>query len=141
MSKDKDLIERMNRNMSAQGKCKFTEDEIREMNKNKTMKDVKRLIENYEDSNRTPFTLKNVSYSRPINETEYLVGADTSDSKDYTATYIYKFPPRDRDDFRLLYAKVNEVRLRMEKVMSSNDDVDYEYELIKYKEWLENILK
>lgn len=141
MSKDKDLIERMNRNMSTQSKCKFTEDEIRDMNKNERMKDLKRLIENYEENRRTPFTLKNVSYSRPINETEYLVGADTSDSKDYTATYIYKFPPRDRDDFRLLYAKVNEVRLRMEKVMSSNDDADYEYELIKYKEWLENIVK
>ena len=75
-----------------------------------------------------------------INEIRY-VSTDTSDSKDYTATYVYKFPPRDRDDFRLLYANVNEVRLRMEKVMSSNDDVDYAYELNKYKEWLENIVE
>lgn len=141
MSKDKDLIERMNRNMSAQSKCKFTEDEIRDMNKNERMKDLKRLIENYEENRRTPFTLKNVSYSRPINETEYLVGTDTSDGKDYTSKYVYKFSRNDRDDFRLLYAKVNEVRLRMERVMSSNDDVDYAYELKKYNEWLENIVK
>lgn len=139
MSKDKDLIERMNRNMSAQSKCKFTEDEIRDMNKNERMKDVKRLIENYEESHRTPFALKNVSYSRPINKTEYLVGTDISVSKDYTAKYVYEFPSNDRDDFRLLYAKVNEVRLRMEKILASNNDVDYAYEVKKYKDWVKKI--
>jgi hypothetical protein len=139
MNKDKDLIERMNRNMSAQSKCKFTEDEIRDMNRNERMKDVKRLIENYEESHRTPFTLKNVSYSRPINKTEYLVGTDTSDGKDYTAKYVYKFPSNDRDNFRLLYAKVNEVRLRMEKILASNDDVDYAYEVKKYKDWVKKL--
>ena len=90
---------------------------------------------------KEPLTAQeNATYSQHINEIRY-VSTDTSDSKDYTATYIYKFPPRDRDDFRLLYAKINEVRLRMENVMSSNDDVDYAYQLNKYKEWLENILK
>ena len=139
MSKDKDLIERMNRNMSVQGKCEFTEDEIRDMNRNESMKDIKRLIENYEESHRTPFTLKNVSYSHLINKSEYLVGTDTSDGKDYTAKYVYEFPSNDRDDFRLLYAKVNEVRLRMEKILASNDDVDYAYEVKKYKDWVKKL--
>lgn len=160
MSKDKDLIERMNKKMSGADTCRYSESEVKDMNKNVSyknfknenlMKDVRRFMEEY--MNR-PLTLKestyrhdnsltaqeNATYSQHINENRY-VSTDTSDSKDYTATYIYKFPPRDRDDFRLLYAKVNEVRLRMENVLSSNDDVDYEYELNKYKEWLESIVK
>ena len=132
--------------MSGADTCRYSESEVKDMNKNVSyknfknenlMKDVRRFMEEY--MNR-PLTLKESTYSQHINENRYL-STDTSDGKDYTATYIYKFPPRDRDDFRLLYAKVNEVRLRMENVLSSNDDVDYEYELNKYKEWLENIVK
>jgi hypothetical protein len=116
MSKDKDLIERMNKKMLGVDTGRYSESEVKDMN-------------------------KNVSYKNFKNENLMYISTDTSDCRDYTATYTYKFSPRDRDDFRLLYAKVNEVRLRMEKVMSSNDDVDYEYELIKYKEWLESIVK
>jgi hypothetical protein len=152
MSKDKDLIERMNKKMLAADTCRYSESEVKDMNKNvlnyckneRLMNDIREFLE-YRKKNLSPrkeplTAQENATYSQHINEIRY-VTTDTSDKKDYTATYIYKFPPRDRDEFRLLYAKVNEVRLRMEKVMSSNDDVDYEYELIKYKEWLENILK
>lgn len=151
MSKDKELIERMNKKMSGVDTCRYSESEIKDMNKNvlnyckneRLMNDIRDLFEK-----RKKYPLRkeeltaqgDATYSRHINEIKY-VTTDTSDGKDYTATYIYKFPPRDRDEFRLLYAKVNEVRLRMEKVMSSNDDVDYTYELNKYKEWLENIVK
>lgn len=127
MSKDKDLIERMNKKMSGVDTCRHSESEVKDMNKNVSYKNFMTAQEN-------------ATYSQHINEIRY-VTTDTSDSKDYTATYVYKFPPRDRDDFRLLYAKVNELRLRMEKVMSSNDDIDYAYELNKYKEWLEKIVK
>ena len=152
MSKDKDLIERMNKKMLAADNSRYSESEVKDMNKNvlnyckneRLMNDIRVFLEERKKNlspRKEPLTAQeNAKYSQHINEIRY-VSTDTSDSKDYTATYIYKFPPRDRDDFRLLYAKVNEVRLRMEKVMSSNDDVDYEYELIKYKEWLENIVK
>ena len=152
MSKDKDLIERMNKKMLAADTSRYSESEVKDMNKNvlnyckneRLMNDIRVFLEERKKNlspRKEPLTAQeNAKYSQHINEIRY-VSTDTSDSKDYTATYIYKFPPRDRDDFRLLYAKVNEVRLRMEKVMSSNDDVDYEYELIKYKEWLENIVK
>ena len=151
MSKDKDLIERMNKKMSAADTCRYSESEIKDMNKNvlssckneRLMNDVREFWEEYKKLplRKKPLTAQeNATYSRHINEDRY-VSTDTSNSKDYTATYIYKFPPRDRDEFRLLYAKVNEVRLRMESVMSSNDDVDYAYELKKYKEWLEKIVK
>lgn len=151
MSKDKDLIERMNKKMSAADTYRYSESEVKDMNKNvvnyckneRLMNDIREF---WEERKKFPLrkeplaAQENATYSQHINEIKY-VTTDTSDSKDYTSTYVYKFPPRDRDDFRLLYAKVNEVRLRMEKVMSSNDDVDYKYELIKYKEWLENIVK
>ena len=152
MSKDKDLIERMNKKMSAADICRYSESEIKDMNKNvlnyskneRLTNDIREFWEERKkhiSPRKEPLTAQEgVTYSQHINEIRY-VTTDTSDGKDYTATYIYKFPPRDRDDFRLLYAKVNEVRLRMEKVMSSNDDVDYAYELNKYKEWLENIVK
>lgn len=152
MSKDKDLIERMNKKMSAADTCRYSESEIKDMNKNvlnyskneRLTNDIREFWEERKkhiSPRKEPLTAQEgVTYSQHINEIRY-VTTDTSDGKDYTATYIYKFPPRDRDDFRLLYAKVNEVRLRMEKVMSSNDDVDYAYELNKYKEWLENIVK
>lgn len=153
MSKDRDLIERMNKKMSAADTCRYSESEIKDMNKNVSyknfnneqfLKDVHEFWEGRKKNHsprKEPLTAQEgAKFSQHINEIRY-VTTDTSDKKDYTATYIYKFPPRDRDEFRLLYAKVNEVRLRMEKVMSSNDDVDYEYELIKYKEWLENIVK
>lgn len=116
MSKDKDLIERMNKKMLGANNSRYSNSEVKDMN-------------------------ENVSYKNLKNEKLMYVSTDTSDCRDYTAVYTYKFSPRDRDEFRLLYAKVNEVRLRMEKVMSSNDDVDYTYELKKYKEWLENIVK
>lgn len=152
MSKDKDLIERMNKKMSAADTCRYSESEIKDMNKNvlnyckneRLTNDIREFWEERKkhlSPRKEPLTAQeNATYSRHINEIRY-VTTDTSDGKDYTATYIYKFPPRDRDEFRLLYAKVNEVRLRMERVMSSNDDVDYAYELNKYKEWLENIVK
>lgn len=152
MSKDKDLIERMNKKMLGADTCRYSESEGKDINKNalkyckdeRLMNEIRDFLEERKkhlSPRKEPLTAQeNATYSQHINEIKY-VSTDTSDSKDYTATYIYKFPPRDRDDFRLLYAKVNEVRLRMEKVMSSNDDVDYEYELIKYKEWLENIVK
>lgn len=152
MSKDKDLIERMNKKMSAADTCRYSESEIKDMNKNvlnyskneRLTNDIREFWEERKkhiSPRKEPLTAQEgVTYSQHINEIRY-VTTDTSDGKDYTATYVYKFPPRDRDDFRLLYAKVNEVRLRMEKVMSSNDDVDYAYELNKYKEWLENIVK
>lgn len=152
MSKDKDLIERMNKKMSGADTCRYSESEVKDMNKNvlkyskneRLMNDIREFLE-YRKKNLSPrkeplTAQEGATYSQHINEIRY-VSTDTSDGKDYTATYIYQFPPRDRDDFRLLYAKVNEVRLRMENVLSSNDDVDYEYELIKYKEWLENIVK
>lgn len=151
MSKDKDLIERMNKKMSGADTCRYSESEVKDVNKNvlnyckneRLMNDIREF---WEERKKFPLRKKpltaqeNATYSRHINEDRY-VSTDTSDSKDYTATYVYKFPPRDRDEFRLLYAKVNELRLRMEKVMSSNDDVDYAYELKKYKEWLEKIVK
>lgn len=151
MSKDKDLIERMNKKMSGADTCRYSESEVKDTNKNvlkyckneRLMNDIREFLEERKKHSLTkdPLTAQeNATYSRHINKIRY-ASTDTSDGKDYTATYIYKFPPRDRDDFRLLYAKVNEVRLRMENVLSSNDDVDYEYELIKYKEWLENIVK
>ena len=151
MSKDKDLIERMNKKMLGSDNSRYSVSEVKDVNKNvfnyckneKLMKDIHEFWEECKKQplRKDPLTAQeNATYSRHINEDRY-VSIDTSDGKDYTATYIYKFPPRDRDDFRLLYAKVNEVRLRMEKVMSSNDDVDYAYELNKYKEWLENIVK
>lgn len=152
MSKDKDLIERMNKKMSAADTCRYSESEIKDMNKNvlnyskneRLTNDIREFWEERKkhiSPRKEPLTAQEgVTYSQHINEIRY-VTTDTSDGKDYTATYVYKFPPRDRDDFRLLYAKVNEVRLRMEKVMSSNDDVDYAYELKKYNEWLGNIVK
>lgn len=151
MSKDKDLIERMNKKMSGIDTCRYSESEVKDINKNvlkyckneRLMNGIREFLEERKNQplRKEPLTAQEgATYSRHINEIRY-VSTDTSDGKDYTATYIYKFPPRDRDDFRLLYAKVNEVRLRMENVLSSNDDVDYEYELIKYKEWLENIVK
>lgn len=152
MSKDKDLIERMNKKMSAADTCRYSESEIKDMNKNvlnyskneRLTNDIREFWEERKkhiSPRKEPLTAQEgVTYSQHINEIRY-VTTDTSDGKDYTATYVYKFPPRDRDDFRLLYAKVNEVRLRMEKVMTSNDDVDYAYELKKYKEWLENIVE
>jgi hypothetical protein len=153
MSKDKDLIERMNKKMSGADTCRYSESEVKDMNKNvsyknlkneQLIKDIHEILENRKKNlspRKEPLSpQEGATYSQHINEIRY-VSTDTSDSKDYTATYIYQIPPRHRDDFRLLYAKVNEVRLRMEKVMSSNDDVDYEYELIKYKEWLESIVK
>lgn len=152
MSKDKDLIERMNKKMLAADTCRYSESEVKDMNKNclnyskneRLTNDIREFWEERKkhlSPRKEPLTAQeNATYSRHINEVRY-VTTDTSDGKDYTATYIYKFPPRDRDEFRLLYAKVNEVRLRMEEVMSSNDDVDYAYELNKYKEWLEQIVK
>ena len=151
MNKDKDLIERMNKKMSGADTCRYSESEVKDMNKNVLkyckdeilMNDIRNFWEERKKHSfrKSPLTAQeSATYSRHINENRY-VSTDTSDGKDYTATYIYKFPPRDRDDFRLLYAKVNEVRLRMENVLSSNDDVDYAYELKKYKEWLENIVK
>ena len=153
MNKDKELIERMNKKMSGVDTCRYSESEAKDMNKNVSykkfnneqfFKDVHKFWEerkNHLSPRKEPLTAQEgATYSQHINEIRY-VTTDTSDSKDYTATYAYKFPPRDRDEFRLLYAKVNELRLRMEKIMSSNDDVDYEYELIKYKEWLEKIVK
>ena len=151
MSKDKELIERMNKKMSGVDICRYSEGEVKDTNKNglnyskneRLMNDIRDFLEERKNQplRKEPLTAQEgATYSRHINEIRY-VTTDTGDGKDYTATYIYKFPPRDRDDFRLLYAKVNEVRLRMETVMSSNDDVDYAYELNKYKEWLENIVK
>ena len=152
MSKDKDLIERMNKKMSGADTCRYSESEVKDTNKNvlkyskdeRLMNDIRDFLEERKKNlspRKEPLTAQEgATYSQHINEIRY-VSTDTSDSKDYTATYIYKFPPRDRDDFRLLYAKVNEVRLRMENVLSSNDDVDYAYELNKYKEWLESIVK
>lgn len=151
MSKDKDLIERMNKKMSGVDNSRYSESEVQDVNKNtlncskneKLMNDISEFWEKRKKYplRKEPLTAQEAAtYSRYINEDRY-VSIDTSDSKDYTATYIYKFPPRHRDDFRLLYARVNEVRLRMEKVMTSNDDVDYAYELKKYKEWLENIVE
>lgn len=151
MSKDKDLIERMNKKMSGADTCRYSESEVKDINKNalnyckdeRLMNEIRDFLEERKKNSSTkgPLTAQeNATYSQHINEIRY-VSTDTSDGKDYTATYIYKCPPIDRDEFRLLYAKINEVRLRMEKVMSSNDDVDYAYELIKYKEWLENIVK
>lgn len=152
MSKDKDLIERMNKKMLAADTCRYSESEVKDMNKNvlkyskdeRLMNDIRNFLEEHKKNlspRKEPLTAQEgATYSQHINEIKY-VSTDTSDGKDYTATYIYKFPPRDRDDFRLLYAKVNEVRLRMENVLSSNDDVNYAYELNKYKEWLENIVK
>lgn len=141
MSKDRDLIERMNKKMLGADNSRYSESEVKDINKNtlkdiseinsqKIMKDVQRFMDEY----------KNRTYSLNMKENTY-VATDTADGKDYTGTYIYQFPPRDRDEFRLLYAKVNEVRLRMEKVMTSNNDVDYAYELKHYKEWLEQIVK
>ncbi len=151
MNKDKDLIERMNKKMSGVDNSRYSESEVQDVNKNtlnyskneKLMNDISEFWEKRKKYplRKKPLTAQEAAtYSRYINEDRY-VSTDTSDSKDYTATYIYKFPPRHRDDFRLLYARVNEVRLRMEKVMTSNDDVDYAYELKKYKEWLENIVE
>jgi hypothetical protein len=153
MSKDKDLIERMNKKMSGADTCRYSESEVKDMNKNvsyknlkneQLIKDIHEILENRKKNlspRKEPLSpQEGATYSQHINEIRY-VSTDTSDSTDYTATYIYKFPTRYRDEFRLLYAKVNEVRLRMEKVMTSNDDVDYAYELKKYNEWLENIVK
>jgi hypothetical protein len=151
MSKDKDLIERMNKKMSGADTCRYSESEVKDTNKNvlnccKNEILMNDICEFWEERKKYPLRKKpltaqeNATYSRHINEDRY-VSIDTSDSKDYTATYVYKFPTRYRDEFRLLYAKVNEVRLRMERVMASNDDVDYAYELKKYNEWLENIVK
>ena len=147
-----DLIERMNKKLSGVDTCKYSKSEVKDMNKNFLkyckneilMNDIREFLEERKKNlspRKEPLTAQEgATYSQHINEIRY-VSTDSSDGKDYTATYIYKFPPRDRDDFRLLYAKVNEVRLRMETVLSSNDDVDYAYELNKYKEWLENIVK
>lgn len=151
MSKDKDLIERMNKKMSGADTCRYSESEVKDANKNvlnccKNEILMNDICEFWEERKKYPLRKKPLTaqeaatYSRHVNEDRY-VSTDTSDSKDYTATYIYKFPTRYRDEFRLLYAKVNEVRLRMERVMTSNDDVDYAYELKKYNEWLENIVK
>lgn len=152
MSKDKDLIERMNKKMSGVNTCRHSEDDVQDMNKNvlkyckneRLMNDISEFWEERKKHlslRKEPLTAQEgAMYSRHMNEDRY-VSTDTSDSKDYTATYIYKFPTRYRDEFRLLYAKVNEVRLRMEKVMTSNDDADYAYELKKYNEWLGNIVK
>lgn len=151
MSKDKDLIERMNKKMSGADTCRYSESEVKDTNKNvlnccKNEILMNDICEFWEERKKYPLRKKpltaqeSATYSRHINEDRY-VSTDTSDSKDYTATYVYKFPTRYRDEFRLLYAKVNEVRLRMERVMTSNDDVDYAYELKKYNEWLENIVK
>lgn len=151
MSKDKDLIERMNKKMSGADTCRYSESEVKDTNKNvlnccKNEILMNDICEFWEERKKYPLRKKPLTaqeaatYSRHVNEDRY-VSTDTSDSKDYTATYVYKFPTRYRDEFRLLYAKVNEVRLRMERVMTSNDDVDYAYELKKYNEWLENIVK
>lgn len=151
MSKDKDLIERMNKKMSGADTCRYSESEVKDTNKNvlnccKNEILMNDICEFWEERKKYPLRKKPLTaqeaatYSRHVNEDRY-VSTDTSDSKDYTATYIYKFPTRYRDEFRLLYAKVNEVRLRMERVMTSNDDVDYAYELKNYNEWLEQIVK
>lgn len=39
-------------------------------------------------------------------------------------------------EFRLLYANLSEIKLRMEDVLKSDNDVDYSFELEKYKERL-----
>ena len=43
------------------------------------------------------------------------------------------------NEFRVLYANLSEIKLRMEDVLKSDNVVDYSFEVEKYKERLRNI--